>query len=178
MTYALHLLDRELHIDMVQLTSWHDFKGYSVEVSNLQTCPEWADTIASRAWNAWWTDSGVSLAEYRAHLDPMIEGEDIPLALVAHKEGKYLGSVLLIENDLDDRPQYSPWIAALWVEPEVRRNGIAAKLMEVARNEATKRGYGLCYLCATPDNSPYYLARGFEQIESDVSGLNIFTIRS
>ena len=149
-----------------------------MEVSNLNTCSEWADTIASRAWNAWWTDSDVSLAEYRANLDPMIEGNDIPLALVAHEQGAYLGSVLLIENDLDDRPQYSPWIAALWVEPKVRRNGIAAKLIEAARDEAAKRGYNLCYLCATPDNSLYYLARGFEQIESDVSGLNIFTIES
>ncbi len=106
----------------------------------------------------------------------MIEGDDIPLALVAHDSGRYLGSVLLIENDLDDRPQNSPWIAALWVEPEVRRKGIAASLMEAARKEASKRGYGVCYLCATPDNSPYYLARGFAEIESAVSGLNIFTI--
>jgi GNAT superfamily N-acetyltransferase len=153
-------------------------KVYSVEISDLQARPEWADTIASRAWNAWWTDSGVSLSEYRAHLDPMIEGDDIPLALVANEHERYLGSVLLIENDLDDRPQYSPWIAALWVEPEVRRNGIAAKLIEAARYEARRRGYGQCYLCATPENSPYYLARGFEQIESDVSGLNVFRIKS
>jgi predicted N-acetyltransferase YhbS len=108
----------------------------------------------------------------------MIEGDDIPLALVANEHERYLGSVLLIENDLDDRPQYSPWIAALWVEPEVRRNGIAAKLIEAARNKARRRGYGQCYLCATPENSPYYLARGFEQIESDVSGLNVFRIKS
>ncbi|WP_234827476.1 GNAT family N-acetyltransferase [Sinorhizobium meliloti] len=70
----------------------------------------------------------------------------------------------MIENDLDDRPQYTPWIAALWVEPDMRRRGIAAKLMEAARKEASARGHAFCYLCATPDNSPYYLARGFKQI--------------
>jgi GNAT superfamily N-acetyltransferase len=149
-----------------------------MEISNLRHCPDWADTIASRAWNAWWTESGVSLAEYRSHLNPMMAADDIPLALVAHEDGEYLGSVLLIENDLDDRPQYAPWIAALWVEQKVRRNGIASKLLVAAAGEALKRGYGLCYLCATPENSPYYLARGFEKIESDVSGLNIFTVKA
>ncbi|MGH0361433.1 GNAT family N-acetyltransferase [Sinorhizobium meliloti] len=47
---------------------------------------------------------------------------------------------MLIENDLDDRPQYTPWIAALWVEPDMRRRGIAAKLMEAARKQASARG--------------------------------------
>lgn len=147
-----------------------------MEICNLAALPTFADIIADRAWNQWWAESGVSLAEYRAHLDPMIEGEGIPLALVAHRGGEYVGSVLLIENDLDDRPQYAPWIAALWVEPEMRRNGIAAKLMDAARTEASALGHALCYLSATPDNSPYYLARGFTQIESEVSGLNLFSI--
>ncbi|MHC2364148.1 GNAT family N-acetyltransferase [Rhizobium leguminosarum] len=145
-----------------------------MEICNLQTYPSFADTIADRAWNAWWTHSGVSLAEYRAHLEPMLEGQGIPLALIAHEQGRYLGSVLLIENDLDDRPQYSPWIAALWVEPEMRRNGIAAKLMDSARKEASTSGHTVCYLCATHNNSPYYIARGFTQIESDVWAERIF----
>ncbi|PYE87176.1 GNAT family N-acetyltransferase [Phyllobacterium leguminum] len=149
-----------------------------MEISNLRSYPDMADIIADRCWNAWWTETEVSLTEYRAHLEPMIAGNEVPVALIAHDQGEYLGSVLLIENDLDDRQQYTPWIAALWVEPESRRQGIAAKLIEAARREAAFQGYGLCYLCATPDNTPYYIARGFEQIETDVSGLNIFTIGS
>ncbi|MDO9414712.1 GNAT family N-acetyltransferase [Pararhizobium sp.] len=147
-----------------------------MEISNLKTQPLWADIVAERGWTAWWTDSGVPLADYRSHLDPMMSGTAIPLALVAHERDTYLGSVLLIENDLEERPQYRPWIAALWVELAMRRQGIAARLIEAARNEAAACGFATCYLCATPDNSPYYLARGFKQIESDVSGLNVFSI--
>ncbi|MGH6858829.1 MAG: GNAT family N-acetyltransferase [Phyllobacterium sp.] len=149
-----------------------------MDISNLHSHPDMADIIADRCWNAWWTATEVSLAEYRSHLEPMIGGKKIPVALFAHEQGEYLGSVLLIENDLDDRPQYKPWIAALWVEPESRRQGIAVKLIEAARKEAAFQGHELCYLCATPDKSPYYIARGFEQIETDVSGLNVFTIKS
>lgn len=149
-----------------------------IEISNLKTCPQWADTIADRAWHAWWTETDVSLAEYRAHIDPMIDGNGVPFALVAHSHGVYLGSVFVIENDLDERPHYAPWIAALWVEPESRRQGIAAALISAARQEISALGHETCYLCASPQNSPYYLARGFRQIESDVSGLNVFSISS
>ncbi|MEI2301014.1 GNAT family N-acetyltransferase [Ensifer sp. MJa1] len=149
-----------------------------IQISNLKTFPHWADTIADRAWHAWWTESDVSLAQYRAHIDPMIDGNGVPFALVAHSDGIYLGSVFVIENDLDERPQYAPWIAALWVEEEARRQGIAATLIAVARREISALGHDTCYLCASAENSPYYLARGFKQIESDVSGLNLFSIDS
>ncbi len=147
-----------------------------MEISNLRDCPHHADVIADRGWSAWWADSGVSLAQYRAHLEPMIPGDSIPLALVAQDEGVYLGSVLVIESDLEDRPDYAPWIAALWVEPAARRRGVGARLIEAARKEAAKHGRARCYLCASSENTPYYLARGFSQIEHDVSGLNIFCI--
>ncbi|MBD9646962.1 GNAT family N-acetyltransferase [Ensifer sp. ENS09] len=84
----------------------------------------------------------------------------------------------MIENDLDERPHYAPWVAALWVEPEARRQGIAAKLMAAALKQASSLGRETCFLCASPENSPYYLARGFKKIESDVSGLNVFSISS
>ncbi|MCM5559111.1 GNAT family N-acetyltransferase [Pleomorphomonas sp. JP5] len=147
-----------------------------MEISNLQRFPQFADVIADRCWHAWWTDSGVSLSQYRAHLDPLIEGGGISFALVAHRDGVYLGSVLVIENDLEARPEYMPWIAALWVEPDHKRRGIAAQLIGMARQEAAARGHQRCYLCATPENSAYYATRGFTQIESGVSGLNVFKI--
>jgi hypothetical protein len=79
-----------------------------MQISPLSTHPHFADTIAHRGWHAWWTESGVPLADYRVHLEPMIRGYGVPLALVAHEGGVYLGSVLVIEDDLEARPQYAP----------------------------------------------------------------------
>jgi GNAT superfamily N-acetyltransferase len=147
-----------------------------MKISTLKNQPHFADTVADRGWHAWWTESGTSVADYRAHLEPMIEKEGIPFGLVAHDEGIYLGSVLVIENDLDDRPQYTPWIAALWVDLEWRTRGIGTSLLAAAYAEASRLKQQPCYLCARPDKTAYYLARGFTQIEEDVSGVNIFTI--
>lgn len=149
-----------------------------MDISTLRQRPDFADTVADRGWHAWWTDSGEPLSRYRAALEPMLDGDGIPFGLVAHHNGTYLGSTLVIENDLEERPQYAPWIAALWVEPDWRRQGIAETLMTTARAEAARRGHGSCYLCATADKSPYYQARGFTRIERDVSGLDVFVIQA
>ncbi|MDW6021795.1 GNAT family N-acetyltransferase [Mesorhizobium sp. BAC0120] len=147
-------------------------------ISNLRSVRAFAKTVADRAWYEWWTNTDVSLAEYRSGIERMVDGDDdaIPSALVAHIGKQYAGSVLLIDNDLETRPQYSPWIAALWVEPEFRRQGVAGELIEAARGQAARLGHGTCYLCATPTNSPYYLARGFRLLEPGVDGLDVFAI--
>lgn len=149
-----------------------------MQISNLRQDPAFADTIADRGWHAWWTESGVPFEDYRAHLNPMLEKDGIPSALVAHDKDRYIGSVLIIENDLEERPNYAPWIAALWVEPEFRRNGVAAQLIVRGREHAAEVGYDTCYLCATADKRPYYLKQGFTLVEEDVAGLDVFRISS
>ena len=116
------------------------------------------------------------LSEYQSGIERMAASSGIPTAFVAHDGGTYVGSVLLIENDLKVRPQYAPWIAALWVEPAFRRRGVAEELIDAARSEAKRFGHDACYLCATEMNSPYYRNRGFRLVEPAVEGLNVFTI--
>jgi N-acetylglutamate synthase-like GNAT family acetyltransferase len=75
---------------------------------------------------------------------------------------------------MEVRPQYTPWIAALWVDPEFRSRGLAQALISAARQKLFNSGIEKVYLCATEENSPYYRARGFAQIETNVSQLNVF----
>lgn len=145
-------------------------------ISFLRDRPEFADTLADRAWHAWWTDSGVTLDAYRAHLTPMLAGDGVPFGLVAHEGDRYVGSALVIESDLEAGPQLTPWIAALWVEPERRRQGVAATLIEAAQAEAARLGHPTCYLCTVPDNVPYYLRRRARLLERDVDGLDVLVM--
>jgi GNAT superfamily N-acetyltransferase len=147
-----------------------------VDISNLRNEPHFAATIADRGWNAWGSSLNVTLAEYLAGVEEMTRGDGVPYAFVAHSGLQYIGSVLLIENDLESRPAYAPWIAALWVEPAFRRQGVAVELLETARSESLRLGHANCYLCAKPSKTPYYLARGFRLIERDVGDVNILKI--
>lgn len=149
-----------------------------IEVTNLEYLPDLAPMIADRCWHAWWTDSDVTLAQYQAAIEGMRVSERIPTAFVAHQNKHYAGSTLLIENDLEERPMLTPWIAALWVEPAFRRQGIAGRLINAARSQATQFGHKSCYLHANEATSPYYAARGFTRIETNGGGQNIFAIPS
>ena len=148
----------------------------AIAVSSLRDESHFTSTIADRGWSEWWTESNVTLAEYLCGIQRMAEGEGVPCAFVAHAGKQYAGSVLLIANDLESRPVYSPWIAALWVEPAFRRQGVAARLLQAARDESIRLGHGVSYLCAIPSKCPYYLARGFRLLECDVEDMNILAI--
>lgn len=59
-------------------------------ISTLHTHPHFADTVAHRGWHAWWTERDCSRVAYRAGLDPMIGGSEIPQGYVAHEGETYL----------------------------------------------------------------------------------------
>jgi GNAT superfamily N-acetyltransferase len=147
-------------------------------ISNLADVPHFADVVAERGWSAWWRESGRTVSDYRAGLAPMLANTGIPFCLVDHIGNAYRGSCLVIENDLDERPELTPWIAALWVDSAHRRQGIAEALMIAAFTRIKALDLPKAYLCALPKVSPYYVARGWMQIESDVDGLNIFEMKT
>ncbi|WP_288430700.1 GNAT family N-acetyltransferase [uncultured Agrobacterium sp.] len=149
-----------------------------MQISNLRHQPSFAEAISNRVWHAWWTESGISPQDFRAGFNPMLGEDVVPFALVAHEGETYCGSVLVIENDLDERPQLAPWIAALWVDPEYRKQGVAAELISRARQHAAALGYAVCYLCATTEKRPYYLKQGFTLLEENVTGLDVFSIEA
>jgi GNAT superfamily N-acetyltransferase len=145
-------------------------------ISTLIQRPEFAHTIAQRGWSAWGQHSDMTLASYHQGLDAMMSNTTLPLALVAHDGETYHGSVLLITNDLEARPNLSPWLAALWVDEKYRNSGIATQLMQRCSDEARRLRFSKIYLCAKPDLRPFYLAKNWQLLEENVEGLDVFSI--
>ena len=85
-------------------------------ISDLRQRPEFFDTIASRIWQAWWKQRGFPLKYIAGRLREHLDANLTPFALVAHDGPTFKGSILVIDSDMDDRPQYSPWVAAVWVD--------------------------------------------------------------
>jgi len=91
----------------------------------------------------------------------------IQTSFVAHDGERFLGTISVIENDEDSRPQYAPWIAALWVEPEARRHGIGAALVERASASAFAAGAKRLYLLTRERRRAYYEELGWRVLEAD-----------
>src|SRR5699024_8223156 len=112
----------------------------------------------------------------RDRLHENLAPSPIPLALVAHEGGRFLGTASVIASDLPERPHLTPWVAAVWVEPDARRRGLGAALVNRATQACFDLGAAAAYLCARPERHAFYERLGWTKMESDVgpSCLGVF----
>ncbi len=148
-------------------------------VIELRERPDFAAAVADRVWRAWWKPKGHPLTTLEASVAENLGPGPIPSALVAHDGDAFLGTASLIACDLEARPQYTPWVAAVWVEAAHRRQGIGAALVRAGADRVHGLGYGRAYLCAMPENHAFYARLGWSPVEEGVSpdGLAVFRSR-
>ena len=72
---------------------------------------------------------------------------DLPVTFVVSSAAELLGSAMLIHHEMDTHPQFTPWLAGVFVAPAHRGHGIGRMAHEehVVR-EAAARGYSTVYL--------------------------------
>jgi GNAT superfamily N-acetyltransferase len=137
-------------------------------ISDLRQCPAFFDTVVDRIWRAWWQASGTPLDHISGRLRENMEATPIPFALVAHDGGAFLGTSSVIASDLAERPQLTPWVAAVWVEEHARRHGVGAALVDRAAQDCFALGVGRIYLCARPRMTGFYEGLGWTVSERKI----------
>jgi N-acetylglutamate synthase-like GNAT family acetyltransferase len=136
-------------------------KSMAFTISDLRQRPEFFDTVADRIWQAWWEADGHPLGYISGRLRQNMSDTQIPFALVAHDGASFLGTASVIASDLAERPQLTPWVAAVWVEPQARQHGVGGALVNRAAQDCFALGIGRAYLCARPRMSGFYQALGW-----------------
>jgi predicted N-acetyltransferase YhbS len=140
----------------------------TLQISDLREQPAFYDTVADRIWQAWWKLDGYSFGQISERLAATMQGERIPFAIVAHDGGEFVGSTLGIVSDMSDRPQYSPWVAAVWVEPQHRLKQVGRALVGHAARTLFQRDFPRIYLCSSAKRLNFYTRQGWLPIEHDV----------
>jgi GNAT superfamily N-acetyltransferase len=146
-------------------------------ISDLRAQPEFFDIVADRIWSAWWRRNGVPRDYITERLKENMAGPGLPVALVAHDGPIFMGTASVIVSDLDERPQYTPWVAAVWIEPAFRSRGIGAALVGAAAEAAFALGAATVYLCAAEARRALYLRLGWELIEEGVGPLRLSVLQ-
>ena len=144
-----------------------------VTISDLRHRPEFFDTVADRIWQAWWKRHGVPEAYIVERLRDNMQDTGLPIALVAHRGADFLGTASLLVSDLDERPHYTPWIAAVWIEPAFRSRGLGRRLVDHAVDYGFSLGIPRVYLTARPARRSYYEELGWTPIEHGVGDLQM-----
>lgn len=120
------------------------------------------------------------------HLSPQIDLETrvtrlteaagksgVPTIFIAVEGPGLIGSAALVKSDMRERPELSPWLAAVYVKPERRRNGIASALIARVETEATSLGVEKLYL-VTEHQEQFYEHRGWDWMEhADHDGIPV-----
>jgi GNAT superfamily N-acetyltransferase len=83
---------------------------------------------------------------YVALLTEAAASRAVPSVLVAVSDGQLLGSANLAASDLPPRPELTPWLAQLFVEPSRRRAGVGAALVRAVLERACRCGHPRVYL--------------------------------
>lgn len=146
----------------------------STRISNLKDAPQFLEDVAHAIWKEWWKDKDVTLEHITKRQKEALTDEPLPSVFAAHNNGICIGTISLIASDLKERPQYTPWLAALRVHSEHRGKGIAVRLMRELEAFARQAEIQTLYLCALPELRSFYEVNGWACIEEGVGELDVY----
>jgi predicted N-acetyltransferase YhbS len=96
-----------------------------------------------------------------------LNDQDLPITFVALDGDLPVGMCSLREND-GIRPDLTPWLGSLVVDPKYQKQGIGKRLIDVAVRQAKERDFKKLYLFAFDPSVPEYYERlGWRKIGMD-----------
>ena len=136
-----------------------------MEISYLADHVDYLAIIARWLHAEWgWFTPGSTLESRYTALEQHLNRDRLPLAIVAHEEGRPIGTASLRTHDMDTRQNFTPWLARVYVIPQVRTRGRGTRLVAGIEAEAQRLGFERLYL-VTFDKASYYTKRGWAELE-------------
>ena len=126
---------------------------------NIQENPEWLETAAEYFSSRWKIGKQIYVDSINQSL---CKTNKLPRWFLLQKNDNIIGGFGLIENDFMVRKDLLPWLCALYIEPEERKQGYGGQLLKEGIKEAEKLGFDKVYL--NTDHVGYYEKYGWSYI--------------
>ena len=133
-------------------------KNQEITIGYLADYPEWVPLIAGWFYEQWYdlyVNRSMTLKDTEDSITERCNYDKIPLALVAVKDDKAIGTICLKQFDMDTRKDLSPCLAGLYVATEHRCNGVGSLLVGALIEKARSLDISKLYL-HTPDAEDFY----------------------
>lgn len=111
----------------------------------LYAAPQHASCVTEWLWRAFGADA-LPRALFASIVEHSQTPGALPITFVAVEGERLLGTVGLWRCDLISRQDLYPWMAALYVAPEARGQGLAGKLQQHVIGYARAQGYTELFL--------------------------------
>jgi GNAT superfamily N-acetyltransferase len=101
-----------------------------LELTCIAKRPDLLPIITKWLWREWWENRGFSAEETQAMYSKGQVEVGAPQTLVLMVDDVPVGTASLALQDLEERPDLTPWLAGVFVIPEMRGRGYAYRLLE------------------------------------------------
>jgi predicted N-acetyltransferase YhbS len=137
-----------------------------MKLAYLADHPEFYPLVAQWNWDEWHTLLVErSAADFEAWLRANVRRDAIPTTLLAFEGAAVVGTVSVMDYDLELSNDLSPWLASLYVPPSHRGKGLGRALVQAAIDEAMRLGFRSLYLY-TPGQEAFYSTLGWKRVEA------------
>ncbi|MCC7504574.1 MAG: GNAT family N-acetyltransferase [Saprospiraceae bacterium] len=139
-----------------------------MEITALSDNLALMDKAVDFFWSCWGNDDNFKF--YRDCITHSVDpGKPLPRFYLGMHDGEIIASYALLTNDIISRQDLYPWLACLFVVPEHRNKGLAARLLQHGLAQAAQKGFEHLYL--STDLEGFYEKNGWSLFGS---GFNIF----
>ena len=144
----------------------------SLQIDYLMNHPQYSGQVADWLFDEWGGDYPETDRPYwLAQVETRLHDDSIPLTIVASiatsgsDARRLVGTASIFEFNMEDYKQYTPWLAAVYVDSDYRRRGIGSVLVKETVEIAEKLGIKEMYLF-TPDQQSFYERLGWRYLET------------
>jgi predicted N-acetyltransferase YhbS len=131
-------------------------------IQNFLDCPDTVPFIAERIHAQWFADKPGHTVEGLLKRMSAARRNEVPIGLIAFVDGTPAGTVSLVQNDLEERQDLTPWLAGLLVFPDFRGQGVGSALVLALMDEAGRIGLAVMYLYT--EKAEFYEALGWKTL--------------
>ena len=126
-------------------------------------------TIAGWLWLEWGRRKGRSIDRIAVNLARRTATIGPEQTFVLLDGGKPVATASLVHHDLDSRPDLTPWLASVYVDPRHRGLGHAARVVRAVEDATLAAGIATLWL-HTESAAGLYAGLGWEPIGPEVDG--------
>jgi predicted GNAT family acetyltransferase len=141
-----------------------DLDGPMINIVSLSDRPEFSMLVARWGWEAWGRKSGRSFDTDLARTKALAAEAGFEKTFVLLESGAPVAMASLVREDLEDRPDLTPWLAGVYVEPEFRGRGYAVMVVREVETAAAAESVKTLWLY-TRTAQGLYRKLGWEDFE-------------
>ena len=117
-----------------------------MDIKRLEEVPQFSSQVISWLKSEWGEMEILNAARNIRDGKQADKENSFPMIFVGLENEKLVGTISLLENDMDIRPNLNPWLGCLYVENESRHKGMGSQLFDFCESYANSVGVSILYL--------------------------------